>query len=97
MIVIRRTVEVKRGRVNEAAELWRALLERVQYPMHTVRITRCDIGRVNMLAIEHDYESLEEHKEFGDKYFPPPVKAVFMKKWVELATVRTKEIWTLMN
>ncbi|MCK4782615.1 MAG: hypothetical protein KAV87_02610 [Desulfobacteraceae bacterium] len=93
MIVNRRTFVVKRGRFEEAVALFMAEIERT----NTVsRVYVPETGLFDTIAMEQEYESLEEYEKDLSEYFASPEAAQFLEKWYDLTeTGGTNEIWRL--
>lgn len=97
MIVNRRTFTVKWGRMEEVVALIKAEIKRVDFP-HAWRIYTPGIGAFSVLAIEGEYENLEEYERFWAEYSSSPEGVEANEK---LATMLVEgganEIWTLVE
>jgi hypothetical protein len=95
MIVNRRTFIVKRGHLEEVAALVLAQQEGVDAE-RAFRLYLPDIGAFDKIAMEWEFEDLEEYRSSWDEWFSSPEAAAFMEKWNALTeTGGTNEIWTL--
>jgi len=95
MLVNRRTFVVKRGRLEEAVALFMAEGERIGI---TGRIYVPETGSFDTIAMEREFESLEEYERLWSEYFASPEAAQFQEKWYDLTeTGGTNEIWRLVE
>jgi hypothetical protein len=97
MLVNRRTWIVKRGRMQETLELFKAEGRRINSPIPT-RLYAPNIGSFDLLAMESEYESLEVFEKFWAEYYNTPEAAVFQEKLYELTEVGGgDEFWILVE
>ena len=95
MLVNRRTHTVKMGRMEEAVKLFKAEIERIDYP-NNYRIYTSKFGAFHRLDLELECENEEEYNRLFNQWVSDPETQVFMKKWAELAVSQdTNEIWEL--
>lgn len=95
MIVQRLTFLAKSGRRMEAAELASAERERTG---STHRIYRSYLGPRNTIAVEFEFEDLEEMEAFWSEWYATPESSAFLEKWNDLLEASgTSEIWTLVE
>jgi len=95
MIVNRRTFVAKRGCLKEAVALNLAEMERTN---STARVYVSETGLFDTIAIEFEFESLEEYEKSWAEYFSSPEASPFLKKWTEITeTGGTNEIWRLVK
>ena len=76
MLVNRRTWVVKRGRMQEALELFKAEGKRIDSPQ-VRRLYAPVIGGFDLLALESEYESLEAYEKWSAGYSASPEAAAF--------------------
>ena len=96
MLVNRRTFNVKRGQTDEAVALVKAEIEQFSSYTHAFRIYSPETGSFDVVAVEWEYENLEEYERIWAEWGATPEAATFMEKWYDL-TERggTNEIWRL--
>ena len=95
MLVNRRVFNVRRGRMDEVLALLKADRERtgVDY-----RIYAADIGTLDQVAIEVNFENMQDYEKGWADWGSTPEAAAFMEKWLELTKTGGKnEIWTLVE
>ena len=97
MIVNRWVWTVKRGCQNDFVELLKAEAERCA--RHAVRIYVPSIGPCRaLIALEYEYEDLQDYEEFWAEWLADPEAAQFMRKAGELHTEQVhQEIWSLVD
>ena len=94
MLVNRRTFKIKRGCSGEAVELVKAEAKRHVAP-HAFRLYVPRFGPFDVLILEWEFESLEEHERFWAEWRAPEA-ATFLEKWFTLTEAgETNEIWDL--
>jgi hypothetical protein len=97
MLVNRRTWVVKRGRMQEALELFKAEGKRINSPI-TNRLYAPSIGAFDLLALESEYESLEAFEKDFAGYYASPEGTAFQEKLYELTEVGGgDEFWVLVE
>jgi hypothetical protein len=97
MLVDRRTWVVKRGRMEEALELFKAEGKRIGSPP-VWRLYAPNIGGFDLLALELEYESLEAYERSWAEYSASPEAAAFQEKLYELTEVGcANELWALVE
>jgi hypothetical protein len=97
MLVNRRTFLVKKSRMDEAVVLLVAYGEAVAFP-HRRRIYASQIGPFDTVAIELEFESLEEFERLVAEASAQPEWADFAKNLDELTVPGgSNEIWTLAS
>ena len=95
MIVNRRTFFAKRGRLKEAVALNRAEMERTN---STARVYVSETGLFDTIAMEFEFESLDEYEKSWGEYFASPEAAPFLEKWAEVTEPGgNNEIWRLVK
>ncbi len=97
MIVERRTFLVKATKEQELVELIKAAIEANTIFTGTYRIYIPEIGPFNVVAVEWEYEDLEEMQAVWDAWWEPNLATQeFWEEWVAL-TERggQREVWQL--
>ena len=99
MVMNRRTSIVKRGRMQEAATLLKALAEKLQSTNpRAYRIYVPEFAPFDVLCIEVDFDSLAEYQQYWAEYFAQPETTAFLERWYELTdTGGTNELWELVE
>lgn len=93
MIVDRRTFVAKRGHFAEAVALMVAEMERSNI---TGRIYVPETGLFDTIAVELEFEGLQEYERIWAEYFTSPEAAPFLEKLSEITeTGGTSQIWRL--
>jgi len=65
---------------------------------NTFRLYTSDIGPFDVVAIEIEFESLEEYEKGWAEWRARPEVAAFMEKWYDLTeSGGNNEIWTLVE
>lgn len=97
MIVNRRTFIVKRGCLEDARALAMSLREFEQIrKLSAYRLYLPNIGAFDQIAMEAEFESLEEYEAWWNEWASSPEAAAFFEKWFDLTeTGGVNEIWTL--
>ena len=96
MIVQRMTYVVKRGCMPEIVAMLKALRESLDSDHHIRRIYTPNIAPIDILAVEWEYESLEDYEKAWADWLDNPRRAEFMEKWWELTeSGGTNELWDL--
>ena len=97
MIVSRVTMNMKPGRMEEAAALLKAEIDRSR-PSSVHRVYVPNIAPFDVLAAEDEWESLAESEKWWAEYAAGPGFADFQNHWVELdAGGGTHEYWNLVE
>jgi hypothetical protein len=96
MIVNRRTFIVKTGHMDQLLALVKAAKEQFSTSAHAWRTYAPQIGPFDVVAIEWEYESLEEYEKDWAEWGATPESAAFMDKWNQLTeSGGSNEIWRL--
>ena len=94
MLVNRRTFNVKVGRVDEAVAFIKSEAERFSDYTGPIRIYTPETGSFGVVAVEWEYESLEEYGRLWAEYGATPETPAAMVKWNELTRHGgTNELW----
>ncbi len=97
MVMNRRTFIVKRGRMQEAATVLKAEVQRSPNA-HRTRIYVPEVAPFDVICAEGDFDSLAEYERYGTEYFAQPETSAFLERWFELTeTGGTNEIWELVD
>jgi hypothetical protein len=97
MVMNRRTFIVKRGRMQEAATLLKAEVQRSTIA-HRTRIYVPEFAPFDVICAEGDFDSLAEYEQYWTQYFAQPETAAFLERWFELTeTGGTNELWELVE
>ena len=96
MLINRRTSNVKRGHADEVVALLKAGTE-LSGNTRAFRIYIPETGSFDIVAVEWEYESLEEYGRLWAEWNATPEAAAFMEeKWCDLTEGGyTNEIWWL--
>lgn len=96
MLVNRRTFNVKMGHMDEVVALIKAEIEQFTSYTRASRIYTPETGSFDVVAVEWEYENLEEYERLWAEWGATPEAAAFTEKWYDL-TERggTNEIWHL--
>ncbi len=96
MLINRRTFNVKRGHTDEVVALLKAAVEQ-SGNTRAFRIYTPETGSFEIVAVELEYESLEEYGRLWAEWSATPEAAVFLgEKWYDLTEGGyTNEIWWL--
>jgi len=95
MIVQRMIVLAKAGRRMDVEKLASAERERIG---GTHRIYRNRFGPHNTIAMEFEFEDLEEMETFWSEWLATSESDAFLKKWFDLLEADgTDEVWTLVE
>ena len=96
MLINRMTFNVKRGHRDEVAALLKAATEQSGYT-RAFRIYTPETGSFEIVAVEWEYESLEEYGRFWAEWNATPEAAAFLgEKWYALTEGGyTNELWWL--
>lgn len=98
MIVNRRTFNVKQGHMDELLALLKAAKEQFSTSAHAWRNYAPEIGRFDVLAMEFEYESLQQYEEDWAEWGTTPESAAFLEKWYQLTeSGGSNEIWRLVE
>ena len=96
MLVNRRTFVTKPGCMEKVVAL--LVAERERPDVLPYRIYASDIGPFDTVAIELEFETLEEYVKSWAKWGEGPESAAFMEKWYDLTeSGGNNEIWTLVE
>ena len=97
MIVMRVTMNIKPGRMEEAAALLKAEIDRSR-PSSVHRVYVPNVAPFDVLAVEGEWESVAESEKWFAEYGASPGWADFQKQFVELrASGGTNEYWELVE
>ena len=95
MLVNRVEFPVKPGNTSEARVLLEEEMKRFN-PPHAIRIYTIYIGRINTLALECEFESLDELDRFWTKWLSDPEADKFKEKHEPLVEHGiVSEVWWL--
>ena len=95
MIVQRVTLNVKRGRAREAAAVILTELAKSWAP-RVVRVYTPDMGQSDVVAVEAEFESPEEHYKVWREYRAKPEATEFFERLADLRERGgTNELWDL--
>jgi hypothetical protein len=98
MIVNRRTFIVKPGQMDQLLALVNAAKEQFPGLAQAWRTYAPEIGPFDVVAIEWEYESLEEYERDWAEWGATPESAAFMEKWYQLTeSGGSNEIWRLVE
>ena len=98
MIVNRRTFVVKRGRIDQFLALAREAREQSSSSARAFRVYAPDIGSLDKVALEWEYESLEEYEKDWAEWATTPETAALQETVYDLTeTGGTNEIWRLVE
>jgi hypothetical protein len=98
MIVQRMTIDVEKGRMEDAVALHRkeqAAESELSGYSGTVRLYVSETGKSDRLAIEWEYEDLAEYAKRWADWRARPTTAAFMEKWYGLVKGWVNEIWNV--
>ncbi|MFC2077613.1 NIPSNAP family protein [Candidatus Bipolaricaulota bacterium] len=97
MLINRRTFNVKRGHTDEVVALLKAEAERSIRYTHAFRIYTPETGSSEIVAVELEYESLEEYGRLWAEWSATPEAGEFSgEKWYNLTEGGyTNELWWL--
>jgi hypothetical protein len=94
MIVQRRTYVVKGGCMPETVAMIKAIIETHDFEHHIRRVYTPSIAPPGILAVEWEFESLEEYEKAWADWRDSPGSAEFMERWFELTeSGGTNELW----
>jgi hypothetical protein len=92
MLVNRRTFNVKQ--MDEAVAFIKAEVKRFSGYTGPVRIYTPETGSFGVVAVEWEYDSLEEYGKLWAEYYATPETPAAMEKWDELTRPGgTNELW----
>lgn len=96
MLVNRRTFNVKNGRTDEAVTLLKEAIAQFTTYTRTSRIYTPETGSFDVVAVEWEYENLEEYERRWAEWGATPEAATFLERWYAV-TERggANEIWHL--
>jgi hypothetical protein len=98
MIVNRRTFVVKRGRLDHFLALLREAREQSSSSARGFRAYTPDIGSLDKVALEWEYENLEEYERDWAGWGTTPESAALQERLYELTeTGGTSEMWNLVE
>jgi hypothetical protein len=96
MIVNRRTFIVKRGHMDQFLVLTREATQQTSSSAHAFRLYTPEIGILDVVALEWEYESLEEYERDWAEWEATPESAAIQERLYDLTeTGGTNEIWCL--
>jgi hypothetical protein len=97
MLVQRRTYVVKVGCMPEIVAMLKAARERRKdNPVRVYTPTVPSIAPPGILAVEWEFESLQEYEKAWTDFIASPETAKFMERWNELTeSGGTNELWKL--
>jgi hypothetical protein len=82
--------------MHETVAMLKALLESLEFDHHVRRIYTPSVAPPNELAIEWEFESLEQYSKIWADWSDSPLSAEFMERWWELTeSGGTNELWNL--
>ena len=97
MVVQRNVIVVRQGCMEEAVALVKAAIEGNKGYKHGYRIYTPEIGPFDVLAVEWEFESLEDQQKSWAEWAARPDTPVFMEKWNEVfERGGSGEIWNLV-
>ena len=85
MIVQRNVIAVRQGCMEEAVALMKAAIEGNTNYKHGYRIYTPEIGPFDVLAVEWEFDSLEEQQKVWAEWSAWPGAAAFFEKWFKLS------------
>jgi hypothetical protein len=98
MIVNRRTFIVKVGHMDQLLALMKEAKEQFTTVEHAWRNYAPEIGPNDVMAMEWEYESLEEYEKDWAEWGATPEAAAFMEKWNQMTeSGGSNEIWRLVE
>jgi hypothetical protein len=98
MIVERRTFVVKRGHMDQFLALVKEFREQYSSRAHAFRMYTPEIGSSDVVALEWEYESLEEYERDWTEWVATPESAAIQERVYDLTeTGGTIEIWRLVE
>ena len=93
MLVNRQTFNVKRGHTAEVVASLKAATEQFSSYKHAFRIYTPETGSFDVVAVEWEYESLEEYDRLWTEWRATRA-AAFMEGWYDLTEGGgTSELW----
>ena len=96
VLVNRQTYNVKIGHADEVVAALKEATEQFSSYKHALRIYTPETGSFDVVAVEWEYESLEEYDRLWTEWRATPEAAAFNEKWSDLIERGgTNEIWHL--
>jgi hypothetical protein len=94
MLVVRQTFNVKLGHKHEVVAALKESTEQFSSYKHAFRIYTPKTGCLDVVAVEWEYESLEEYNKLWAEWRTLPEAAAFLKQMYGLGKVgNTREFW----
>jgi hypothetical protein len=94
MLVVRQTFNVKLGHKDEMAAAIKESTEQFSSYKHDFRIYTPQTGSLDVVAVEWEYESLEEYNRLWTEWRALPEAAAFLERMYDLGEVgNTREFW----